>query len=121
MEKKSKIEFIIKNSERWKHDLALWCLIDNCHDQFTTLDITKLQNELNNICLMHDHCSSVDIINQLILQPSRDPYPCHVRHLIELLIYLQSGPNTLCIFFTLCEDLSTSFQEILNNLKVLWI
>ena len=121
MEKKSKIEFIIKNSERWKHDLALWCLIDNCHDQFTTLDITKLQNELNNICLMHDHCSSVDIINQLILQQSRDPYPCRVRHLIELLIYLQSGPNTLCIFFTLCEDLSTSFQEILNDLKVLWI
>ena len=118
--KKSKIEFIMLTSERWEYELAVWCLIDNCRDQYISpLDMVKLQKELKNIDEKKYQYTTIDIINRLISQQNRHPHPYPIRYLIELLIYLQSGLGALQLFVLLSKDPSWSFPTIPNMLKVL--
>lgn len=85
------------------------------------MTISKLQAGLHSICQIQCSYNYLSISNLLIGQQSRFDYLRHTQNLIELFHYLQSNSNALSSFLIDLNEPSIEFDEILENLRRLWI
>ncbi|UJR29897.1 hypothetical protein I4U23_017445 [Adineta vaga] len=110
-------------SRTWKNKLEI--LIINCQQSssciINPIVISELEDRIIAVSKVPNAHPIDEILDTIITRQSTTPYLCHIRNLSELFIYIQIGPHVIQYLLTNCKKQGTDFDEILVELKFLWI